>query len=654
MAQQHSSLRRAATFAPALFLAALAAHGQAVPVGGTLVIRAPVLDPPGGTYFQFEPHVAAAPDGGWAVFWPSFFSHGDGSSLRSRMTGRPVSPAGIVGNLTVIEQVISSDGPSGPVTATLDGTDWWVGWTNLLQVGSVARTRRLAADGTLGPPASHGDDTPGVFTGYCPVTLPLVEGWRLVAWEALSLDLGRSWIEAQVYDAAGVEVGERLRLGEDTTTARDPGGRCPRGFVHPNGLRAIAWPAANRRDLGVTEFSATGEIVFEVVGDRGIGQPFELTRRGSGRRFFALVGAVPGANPPVLRRSEVDEAGIGRIVAEAPIPAPRGAVLTAVRVDDLGNVAAVWHPGDRADVAFLGLWNAELVPQGTPVGLPGRDASVGFGGDGDLLAAWLLPQALPQASGHRVQGLRAQRFRVQRDADACIFRRNLFQCDTAGNGGAFEAQHRLAIGLAAGDQPLLADVDGDGRKDPCVFRAGNPAARPVLLCDPKHDGRFGSIPLPFDVSSGTRIAFGHLDGDGREDFCYFGVPSWSCVRSTGLPLAVTFGRSNWQPLLADFDGDGIDNVCEYLDGRFACDLGNDGGPADFRVNLPRSVLPGPAPTLGLAGDLDGDGRDEACVWAAGQLVCGSAPATGGLAGTIRSRQLGAAADTPLLGDLDHF
>lgn len=305
-------------------------------------------------------------------------------------------------------------------------------------------------------------------------------------------------------------------------------------------------------------------------------------------------------------------------------------------------------------MAFLSLFNAALVPQGNPVPLPRREATLGFGGDGDLLAAWVQAERRNLASGHSAHLLRAQRFRVQRDDDACVFRRNLFQCDTAGNGGAFEAQHRLAIGLAAGDQPLLADVDGDGRKDPCVFRSSNPTIPPLLLCDPRHEGRVGPLPLPFGVPHGTRVTYGHLDGDGREDFCYFGPTQWTCFPSAGQLLAVTFGRSNWQPLLADFDGDGIDNFCEYLNGRFACDLGNDGGPADFRVNLPRSVLPGPAPTLGLAGDLDGDGRDEACAWAAGQLVCGSAPASGGLAGTIRFRPLGTSADTPLLGDLDHF
>jgi hypothetical protein len=639
-----------------MFFVALAAQGQAVPTGGVLGIRAPVLDPPGGTYEQSEPHVAAAPDGGWAVFWPSFYGLGDGSYQRSRVTGRTVSPAGIVSELTVIAETPDIDGPGGPVSATRNGDGWWLGWTKLLPIGGMAQTGWLAADGTVGPLTVHGDDTPGVFTGHCPVTLPLESGRRLVAWEALSRTLGRSWIEVQVYDAAGVEVGERLRLGEDFTTAVDAGGRCPQGLVQANGIRSIAWPAVSGSDIGVTEFLATGELALEVVGDRGVGRPFVLTRRSNGQRFFAFVGAVPGADPPRLRLSEIDEKGVGRIVAEGPVPAPRGAFLTAVHVDDLGNVAAVWRQRDRPDMAFLGLWNRALVPQGNPVSLPGRDTTVRFGGDGHLLAAWIVPQTQLLASGHSVQPLRAQRFRVQRDDDACIFRRNLFQCDTAGDGGAFEAQHRLAIGLAAGDQPLLADADGDGRQDPCVFRAGNPAAQPVLLCDLEHDGGFGSsIALPFGLGSGVKVAYGHLDGDGREDACFFANTTWTCVGTAGpFRPPVTFGRTNWQPLLADFDGDGIDNFCEFLDGRFACDLGNDGGPADFRVNLPRSVLPGPAPTLGLAGDLDGDGRDEACVWAAGQLVCGSAPATGGLAGTIRSRQLGAAADTPLLGDLDHF
>lgn len=113
MRQRHISTRLP-LLATALFLAALAAHGQAIPEGGVLGIRAPVLDPPPGTYEQFDPHVAAAPDGGWAVFWASLYNGDGGGHLRSRLTTRRVSPAGLVGELRVIDETDSIDGPIGP------------------------------------------------------------------------------------------------------------------------------------------------------------------------------------------------------------------------------------------------------------------------------------------------------------------------------------------------------------------------------------------------------------------------------------------------------------------------------------------------------------------------------------------------------------
>ena len=42
--------------------------------------------------------------------------------------------------------------------------------------------------------------------------------------------------------------------------------------------------------------------------------------------------------------------------------------------------------------------------------------------------------------------------------------------------------------------PLLGDLDGDGRDDPCVFRSRS------LLCDTAHDGGAPEVTLTFTLA----------------------------------------------------------------------------------------------------------------------------------------------------------
>jgi hypothetical protein len=52
--------------------------------------------------------------------------------------------------------------------------------------------------------------------------------------------------------------------------------------------------------------------------------------------------------------------------------------------------------------------------------------------------------------------------------------------------------------------------------------------------------------------------------------------------------------------------------------------------------------------------VNGDGRDEACLWHQGRLECGVFPAEGGLPLDRVERWFGQVGDVPLLGDLDAF
>ncbi len=76
-------------------------------------------------------------------------------------------------------------------------------------------------------------------------------------------------------------------------------------------------------------------------------------------------------------------------------------------------------------------------------------------------------------------------------------------CDPARDGGSAGASVLFGSGTAGGDAPLLGDLDGDGRDDPCVYRAGR------FLCDVSHTGSLATA-LSFGGGPGAIPLFGDL------------------------------------------------------------------------------------------------------------------------------------------------
>lgn len=221
--------------------------------------------------------------------------------------------------------------------------------------------------------------------------------------------------------------------------------------------------------------------------------------------------------------------------------------------------------------------------------------------------------------------------------EPCIQTRRGLECDTGRTGG--EAELPLALRLYPGDVPLLGDVDGDGRADPCVRRGRR------FLCDTDHeDGDFESMVRfgrPDDVP-----LFGDVDGNGRAEACVRSGRSFLCdtARNGGrAELAVPFGDKEDLPLLGDLDGDGRDDLCVFRNGLFSCDTRHDGGTADLVIAFGQ---PGDRPLLG---DFDGDGDDDPCVFRSGVFLCDTAHDGGAAEAEL---VFGQAGDRPLLGNLD--
>ena len=166
----------------------------------------------------------------------------------------------------------------------------------------------------------------------------------------------------------------------------------------------------------------------------------------------------------------------------------------------------------------------------------------------------------------------------------------------------------------------FGDVDGDGRDD---LAAVNTTTGPGVHCWLSGPGTIWtehSTGLPTAVAGNPRLAFGHLDGDGFLDLVdgngglYFGNggTSW---QAASLPLLQT--PSAYSGIaVGDVDGDGLADVAIGGSGSGPLQVLLNNGNRTFRdasAGFPTSAAGGSAGNLILA-DLDGDG-DRDLVWA---------------------------------------
>jgi hypothetical protein len=228
--------------------------------------------------------------------------------------------------------------------------------------------------------------------------------------------------------------------------------------------------------------------------------------------------------------------------------------------------------------------------------------------------------------------------------DLCVFRKGVFLCDTAHDGGT--AEIRLRFGKA-GDVPFFSRSNVDSPAYPCVFRSHR------FLCT----GPAPNLVIP----EGAQPLLGDVDGDlpdgGSVDPCYRLGRRWTCevfVEPIGNRLITwIFGSGKGTGLLGDFDGDGLADPCMYQAGRFFCERfdSQEGRyvQVTFDLRQVRTRLGGGTPLLG---DLDGDGRADPCLYAHGRLICGITPVTGGRPVRTLEESFGVEKDVPVLGDVD--
>jgi MYXO-CTERM domain-containing protein len=182
--------------------------------------------------------------------------------------------------------------------------------------------------------------------------------------------------------------------------------------------------------------------------------------------------------------------------------------------------------------------------------------------------------------------------------------------------------------------PSTTDLDGDGRADIC----GRGGAG--ILCHLATPEGFGEEQLlvPFsnengwsDPSNFATIRMGDVDGDGRADLCARSNTSMRCYTSGTTPLGTLINGPAWSDdkgwgatryyatiRLADIDGDGKEDLCARAGKGLICHRSTGTG-------FEEESLAGPAwsdesgfgaaryyTTLRM-GDVDGDGKADACI-----------------------------------------
>jgi hypothetical protein len=526
-----------------------------------------------------------------------------------------------------------------------EGVDGIEVWAQRFGLDAEPRTPAfLVSDGAPGPGRLDG-----------PLLDSDPDGGFVIVWTEDRTGSGDTVVQVQGFSPSGAAAGPRIALQPIT-----PG--------RPLRAVSVGIDAQGRYFLIVSEGGSEG-----VAGGPAAvwGQRFELdgTPLGSRREMPAGRLAVQRDGRFLLLWLDATLGWqLARFTAAGELAAPVrplflsfDARIQSFTADRFDNTALVARAG--SDLLLL-LANRDQVAQGAPgtaalvlaTGvLPGLESipvgAAALQATGSLYAAWTGP-AERDFSGVFHSPILGRLFTVRRDADLCVYRASRLLCDTAGDGIGFELTSPFGRGAAAGDVPLMGDVDGDRRDDFCVVRNRR------TLCDTAHDGGTAEIQTPVFGLPGDVPLLGDLDGDGRVEPCRFRAGVFLCdvARNGGAAeLTLAFGLPDDRPVLGDVDGDGDDDPCVVRASRFLCDTAHNGGAAELRMNLAAAFGAATPTGTPLLGDVDGDGRDDPCVFAGNRLYCGVFGPAGGVPTAVIERPYGGTgSDLPVLGDVDAF
>ena len=180
-----------------------------------------------------------------------------------------------------------------------------------------------------------------------------------------------------------------------------------------------------------------------------------------------------------------------------------------------------------------------------------------------------------------------------------VFANGKWFIDANGN-GLWDDEDLFVHWGKSGDRPITGDWDGDGKSELGIIRGASQTS-------------------PSNPAEGSALV-GDFDGDGKDSVGVFHEGWWrfdldgggldSGRRLTAREPWIPLGAQGDLPVVGDFDGDGVDEIGVFRDGKWLIDINGD------RILDDRDLMfaLGEAGDRPVVGDFDGDGRDDAAVY----------------------------------------
>ena len=191
-----------------------------------------------------------------------------------------------------------------------------------------------------------------------------------------------------------------------------------------------------------------------------------------------------------------------------------------------------------------------------------------------------------------------------------------------------------------GDQPVVGDWDGDGKSDIGIFGPQWPkdwlalSAEPGLP-DPENRPTLrpkNLPPEPEEATDGERWLQLSSEGDRTADL---------------IDHVFVFGEGQEKAIVGDWNGDGIDSIGVFKDGKWRLDEDGDGKLSENDL----VAQFGEKGDIPLVGDFDGDGLDDLAVFRAGEVIIDS-NGNRKIDPADKRILIGSPGDTPVVGDFD--
>lgn len=177
-------------------------------------------------------------------------------------------------------------------------------------------------------------------------------------------------------------------------------------------------------------------------------------------------------------------------------------------------------------------------------------------------------------------------------------------------GGLGSQQVNVNWGMA-GDLPIPADFDGDGKTDFSIYRPSNGTWWIQRSSDNQTTVISFGAPCEMESKKCDRAIPADFDGDGKSDYVVYQSVDrlWHIIRSSDGGVSVAqWGNGGDLPYPADFDGDGKADYCVWRPGNgtfYSINSSN---------GIPLTVTVGQIGDRPVPADYDGDGKADHAVW----------------------------------------